>query len=579
MNLKVIQALKLSAFKTKTALLLAIVFTSGTIIHASDKATDLKPAFSLSSPVQTNSCCANSYSKVISFSIGKFSEDKQKVSEGSEKDKKRGKAGETKQKTDANFTLKKNWGRAAWELGSFKMISQVHYWIKYHKFIEDWQWRLTFRDQAERFFTLKAVRFDSNDFRLNWSHGLSGGIYYQFARTNHFSWLESWGVSVFASLWWEYISEWREVISINDLVFSGLGGYPIGEPFFQLSKFLANQDGIAFKGLSFINPILKFNRWRDRKKQNFSSPPSDSWHEFILSVGGKSSKSAGTSAFDIYYGIQTEIINEPGYGKPGEFDRSVRDTFSSSFGVNLAWNAGHAQETNFETRVASYGHYRQRINSLGRGYALFYGLGSAFSYFKKRPVELYDFSLVKVKIDFDKLNLEVPRNFKDKLSAVHLFGPVVDYTIFGRDLKLRLTAQAYFDFSLVNALALNEYSRDHDISGIKTTTLYYGYYYGLGGTASGAAELIWKNLRLAGLASYQRYGSVDGRDRFQNELRDDCHMDDSRRRLTALLAWRIPDSPLELFLVNENISRWGKIKTVNVRSSERRTFVGLRLIF
>ena len=91
------------------------------------------------------------------------------------------------------------------------------------------------------------------------------------------------------------------------------------------------------------------------------------------------------------------------------------------------------------------------------GYRFWLGLGSAFSFFKQKSEAFYDSTKIIVK-DLEGLKLEEPRNFRDKFAAAHLFGPVFDLTVRRGPFRVRMTAEAYFDFSLVNALALNAYS-------------------------------------------------------------------------------------------------------------------------
>jgi len=476
-----------------------------------------------------------------------------------------------------SYFPKKRTGRAVIELSAFMMTAQVHYWLKYYKFIEDWQFRLNFKDQAKRFFTLEAIRFDSNAYYLNWSHSFAGAVYYQFARTNYFSWRGAWLTSMIGSLWWEYVAEWREIISINDLIFTGIGGLPFGEAWFQLSNFLASSDSPFFGLLSFINPALKLNRWFDRKKlrgRHFEF----GWHRFSVEVGARSLKKTGGYEFNDFFGFRTEIINPAGYGRTGSSFLKIKDIYSSSIVGNIARADGATQEANLWLGVRGPGKFRQEIDDLGRGYTLYFGIGSAFSYFRKRPVEFYDAGVIKAN-ERDKLLLDEPRNFRDKLSTVHVAGPVVDWTLRRRGLQMRTQVEGYLDFAMPNAYALNEYSREHDISGMKTTVMFYGYYYGLGGTLSGKAEARLGNLDVSGEALYQRWDSIEGRDRFQADLTDDCDLDDSRTMLTAAASWRIPDSFVDLFFRYEYIKRWGKIHDFTMTGSERRTFIGLRFVF
>jgi len=124
---------------------------------------------------------------------------------------------------------KKHPGRAWIEMGVLLAYSTASYWHR-NAFPEDWQFQLRFHSQFDRFFLLKGWRFDSNNFKLNWSHALAGGLYYQFARANNLSWSRSWLMAIAASTYWESFVEWREVISLNDQITTGLGALSTGEP-------------------------------------------------------------------------------------------------------------------------------------------------------------------------------------------------------------------------------------------------------------------------------------------------------------------------------------------------------------
>ncbi len=494
---------------------------------------------------------------------------------------------------------KKRWGRAILEFGSLFSFSAVSYWIRYAQFIEDWQYELTCRDQYKRFFTTEALKFDSNSFRLNWSHGVAGGVYYQFFRTNYLTWLESRLGTLAASLLWEYGVEWREVVSISDNVFTGLGGYPLGEAWFQLGHFLNTQPQLVLRALGFLNPFLKLNRWLDRKNPASKSVVYPGWHAFELSVGARwLSGSGGEILSSLYVSLETEIVNPPEYGRPGEVRRTIRDIFSSEISLDLATGGNQGlddafvlgwteedlvkgrwvDEINFRARVVNWARFSQRIDELSRGSSLAVGLGSAFSFFRKMPLLKIDTGRFKVRMG-DDLQLDKGRYFRDKFSTVHLAGPVLDWTYFGRDLKLRGIAEAYLDFSLVNSFALNEYSYFFDISGMKTTLLHYGYYYAIGISLLGRTELVWRGFRIQGLASFQAFESIEGLDRFQADITDDFDLDDSRFRYLVGIDWRLSRLPLRIFCKFEGIRRWGRLHEIEVRSLEKRVFAGLVFFF
>lgn len=476
----------------------------------------------------------------------------------------------------APVLLPKNWGRAYAELASLLAFTQTMYWIQYGNFAEDWQYKLSWADQRERLFTLEAWRFDTNLFRVNWTHQLAGTLYYNFARANRLTWLESFFVTFCGALWWEIVTEWREVISINDLIFTTVGGYTGGESCFQFGRFLQDTPGQTTGTLSLVNPVLQLNRWMDGAPRG-TSPPA-SWHRFDLSFGLRAGSGPTIEPLCQTAGLRTQIINVPGYGRPGRSEGMMFDTLSSEMEISSATKGTVGQELILFFRNVGLGRYGRDIGEDGRGSAWFLGLGTAFSLFQKRPVAFYDNGLVQVGSGED-LKLEEPRDFRDKLAVVHLAGPVLDWTWFGPRGRLRCIADGYLDFGMINAFALNEFSRRHDIRGTKTTLLYYGYYYALGFTAGAEVTAEYRALRWRGLVRYQAYNSIERLDRFQEEISADWDIRDGRLRLLASAALRFPRSPLELQAVLEGLSRRGTLLEVTSRELETRFTMGFNLVF
>jgi hypothetical protein len=487
--------------------------------------------------------------------------------------------GESAQNGEETGKPRSRTGRAWLELGTFMAVSQTRYWIQWGQFIEDWQFKLDFSDQTRRIFGLAGVRFDSNNFTLNWSHAPAGAVYYEFARTNNLSWLRSLLMSCAGSAWWEVVTEFKEVISISDLVFTGIGGYAIGEPWYQTGHFLSHQPHLLARALSFLNPLLKINDWFDRHDPAAQSYTQPAWHDFSLFAGARRLARSGLpSETGAYFGFRTEIIGLPDYGRPGDIRETFTDTARTEIALDYAVRGGRADETNLRTRVMGWGMFRQSVDENLEGHSFTLGLGTGFSYFKKRPLWEFDYDPVPVKQGHD-LRLDEPRRFTDKVAVVNVAGPVVDWTLFRRDLRLRTVAEAYFDFGLVNGFALNAYSAAHDISGMKTTLLYYGYYYGFGTTLSAESSLEWKAFRLRGLASFHAYGSFDGLDRYADEVTNNAHLSDTRFRYLVEAAWRVPGAPLDVFARYEGVRRWGRLAGVRAASIENRTFAGLEFHF
>ena len=468
----------------------------------------------------------------------------------------------------------------AWiELATFSTAITANYWTS-NSFPEDRDFRLDLGSQITRIFFFEGWRFDSNQFSLNSSHILGGAAYYQFGRSNHLSWFYSWMMAVAGSTWWEVIGEPKEVISINDQIMTGLGGFAAGEPWYQIGSFLCHQPGIILRGLSFLNPVVKFNNWLDRRDPAAKKYIQPGWHELTLFAGGRRLTSAGAEAeTDAYFGFQARLLGLPEYGMPGEVRRAVKDTYSSEMTLDYAVRGGHAEETRFTTKAVTWGHLVQKISDSGEGYCLILGLGSSFELFKKRPLADYDANPVPVKTDLERLHLGEPRNFTDKLAILHLAGPVLDWTTFRRDLRLRTVVEAYFDFALVDSTAINAYSRLHDIAGLKTIVFYYGYYYGFGGSLSASASLDYKNLQFRGLATFSGWGSADFLDRFQAEVTNNAHLSDTRSRCLFGVGWKLPGTPLKFFADIEGVRRWGRLADVRAHRLETKTYAGLAFYY
>jgi len=473
---------------------------------------------------------------------------------------------------------RKKRARAWIELGALTLASSVDYWLR-NAFPEDKDFRLDFDSQFSRVFLLEGWRFDSNEFSVNWAHGLAGALYYQFGRANRQSWPYSWLMAFAASTWWEIVGETKEVIAINDQIMTGLGALALGEPWYRIGHFLCHQPGPLMRGLGFLDPAVKLNHWLDRRY------PADDhvqpgWHEIKLFAGGRRlSSSDAITGTDVYFGFEARLTSLPEYGRPGAVRRDVRDAFKSEITLDCATRGGRTEETRFFTKAVPWGRFVQEIGPDGRGSALFLGFGSAFEYFKKRPLAPYDMDPIPVWSDLSELRLEEPRSFTDKLAILHLAGPVLDWTVFRRASRFRAFVEAYLDFALVNATALNDYSRLHDIAGLKTTVFYYGYYYGFGGTVTAGARLDWKGLNVRGLVDLAAWGSADLLDRFPADVTNNAHLSDTRARALAGLAWRIPRTSFELFFDIEGVRRRGSLAEVRAVTLEKKAYLGLAFVF
>lgn len=465
-------------------------------------------------------------------------------------------------------------------------LNSIKYWIKYSQWIEDWQFELTWEDQKRRIFTGEGYKFDSNPFLTNWTHTLSGAIYYNFARYNRLSTLESMLFMLGFNLVWEYVTEWREVISVGDNICSGIGGITIGEPLYWIGSYFTQKKGLGNKilGLGF-NPVVAVNDFLDNHKQRsalnlarFPDPRFDLYFGPIQSTFGQ----GDPARVQFNTGINVRYYTVEGYGEPGVVNRFSGDTLFSEMAGDITFGINSLEEYRLFTRSILFGWFKQDIRSNASedysGYNFILGAGTAFDYFKKKSIQYYD----KGEYHYDFQGGEVPfqpTEFTDKLAVMNLIGPVFEISLYSGPFRLRTSVGAYFDFGLINSMAINEYSLFHDLTDprIKTTLAYYGYYYALGYTLASDLDITCNTIRLQGKIKYQSYDSIEGLDRFQEELEDDANVRDIWLVLKVSLAINLKPSPVSVLVAYEFIGRDGWFKEIIHSTSEDRLYTGLRI--
>ncbi len=484
-------------------------------------------------------------------------------------------------------------GRAYLEGGILLAASTVDYWLTYSKFKEDWQFRFSWKDQRRRFFSAESPKMDSNSFWFNWSHTLSGAVNYNFGRTNGMNSRASFLYGLSMSVLWECFSEYREVISINDIIFNSFGGLAIGESLFQVSSYFSHRKGFLNRLVGiFFDPVLTFNNWLDRKNGRAANSDSNpAWHRFCVLIGARSGSvsPAGTNYNHFTLGLETETNSAPGYGEPVSFRRGSSDTIFSRMNMYFDLSSAGVEESNITTEAVLFGATWQNVSNSGdgrlRGSSGFLGIGSGFDFFKKRAKAWYD-SSAEVPEGGPSLSdarfwRPTPTEFSDKMAVVSLLGPILQISWFGPRLQVRWKAEAFGDFALVNALAYNLYSRDHDNAGVKTTLLNWGYYYAWGITLASDMAVDWRQWQMKGSIRCQRAHSIQGQDRyqFQGVVTDDFRIHDSRLVWNLTLGYRFPGSPIGLALTAESVDRRGRILDIRERYLETRFYSRLLLFF
>jgi hypothetical protein len=474
-------------------------------------------------------------------------------------------------------------GRAFLEMGLNLTVSAVNYWFKYSKFIEDWQFTLTWKDQKRKFFTSEGLRLDSNNLRLNWTHAWSGALYYNWARSNRLSSFASFLFSSGGSLIWEYVAEWREISSINDHVFTWAGGPAIGEPLFQIADHFRSRPGLVNRiACLLLNPPMAINDLLDGKNRVPRLSTRD-WSDFRFSLGGKQGPAspADNASGHAVLDLDLRLVTLPGYGRPGSGSGYSQQPIDNEFRISLSFNGRLFEESSARTSCVLGGWWWKEVRAdesgALHGAESWLGWVTAWSIFQKKTIAPYD---------GDELGMtdpwfarEQPTRYTDKLSSIHIIGPAFNLTRYSGRLTVRLDLEATVDFSMINALAYNRYSADHNVWGVKTTLHNWGYYYAFGYNLIGRLDLRCGMVRASAGINFQRFSSIQGLDRFQDDLTDDSRLADSRLIYSTGLTAQLPRTPLFLSLNVETINRWGRFHEVSVSNREVRFFYQLGISF
>ena len=163
----------------------------------------------------------------------------------------------------------------------------------WNRFVGQQGWAQVYWDDIKEPWN-RDVKFDRDWYWTNFVlHPYQGGLYYMAARNAGLNWAESLVVSAAGSFMWEYFFETNSP-SINDMVYTPIGGFVTGEMLRQLSL-EAKGRGMSWLSFAadptrlFIDPVL----------HHPTPSPSGSLHHFSLWAGfGVSGAFSGYYSFD-----------------------------------------------------------------------------------------------------------------------------------------------------------------------------------------------------------------------------------------------------------------------------------------
>lgn len=456
--------------------------------------------------------------------------------------------------------------RAVLELGGIFALGFAWYATTSKDVVRNWDVNYSF-ETFRRKLTGDAFGPDTNAFGTNFiGHPLGGTGYYLSARSNRLGILPSFGFAVAGSLLWELFGEVSEVVSMNDMLVTPLGGLAIGEATLQLGAFFDRSSpttGHRVLGTVFA-PLKSLNDGLDglepaRVERGF---PSNEWHRFelLLSAGTVYEPRAGGAkgAFrpDVRGRASSLLIRLPGYDGAGRGSLAFTDGNISSLALDLAFSGTELSDLAFAADVVLAGEY---FRGRGTGKAgartggnLAVGIASGFEY------SLHDYS----------------RGDDGPLDRIALIRPlclaVVQRGALG-ELSVDTDLNVGGDFGGVRPFA--PVGSDHAV-GLPPVLDRHGYYFGAGGHANATVAVEHDGFEVRGELASLVLRAVGGPGEPAPPL-----LDDVRTRTSLRIAQRLRRSAAVLHLLGERRTRSGRALQARHEAEEFALTAGVGALF
>ncbi len=409
--------------------------------------------------------------------------------------------------------------------------------------------------------------FEADPYGTNMEgHAAGGTVYYLIARGNRVSIPEAFAWTFGTSLLWE-LAEFREPVSINDLIMTPAGGLAIGEALTQLSGWFdrSGSNGLNKAFAWILNFPRKLHDWADG-----ATPVVDrataGWHEFQVSgaAGFLQQGSRSSPYYAVYQlGIQTRLFRVPGYGSPGRGQSTFVDGRVSRITLGWTLQAGQLVDSIFDTETSVVGHYARDIEGTEeepRGWDVY--LGATAGYETGQHV-------------WNVAEGSPP----NRVAVVRLPGLVLRPRIFQGRFELDLGLETALLFGGVDPFLAPPVDSPPPGVAYPPVLVAQGYYYALGLRLAPSFQVRYGVLAVGAMVRMDEFhGITTGWNAVAVEGRMPSLVD---RRVTGA-AWsriRLEHPPLEFGLRAEWSERSGSVDDVAVSQQERVLAASLSVVF
>jgi hypothetical protein len=436
-----------------------------------------------------------------------------------------------------------NYLRPALEIGAGLAAASLWYFVD-DRNVLDWDY-----PSAEQRFNGEAWRFDNNTFALNYVwHPLAGSGMYVLARGNRVGVWPSLAYSFAGSTMWEYVIEFNEKVSINDVIVTPLAGLGVGEFFHKLALHVSD-----------VSPLLAWTFGLSvqghRQLDGLGPARANLWNDLAFSYGFGVVDSAGSRARGTHLlGFEGRFVSLPGYGAPGRFGHWFHEADSAALELEVDLGAaGPGVDFFAETLLAGY-HFqnlsgpRQHLS----GVSLSAGLGLAYVY---RSNEAF--------------------GYDDRQGLLLFPGAASELSLRRGALRGLVELRAYPSFGSMSAPSYSLWRQDNPVGRTKTVLQREGYTFGWGVWTQAKARLGFRSLELRGELTYGHFASIEGLDRSQERVVHDQHLSETPLEY-SVGAWatELPVA-LELGAVFEGTQRTSQMPGIERRVEGRRLLLAV----
>jgi len=447
---------------------------------------------------------------------------------------------------------------AALDVGVLLTFATVQYALDPSTNAQDWKLDYSFHSLGLK-LTFQDFEFDDNAFRLNSGHVLSGTYYFLSARSRNLDVFQSFLLAMAAALTWEMTTEFREVLSVNDVVMTPLGGLALGEALYQLSTFFrASEDTFWNQLLADLLAGPARLVWHrnpsppgDVRLLDARGVAADRWHRFHLFVGLDAVNAGDALALrggpGFAFGVDTLVVPRADYDRPGDTAGWTQETLATRLRARASLGEQGLRNLWILARSDYLGYYAQHLRPWGQGLwglSAYAGLGASLEYEEEQV-----------------------RPFVDQLTAASPVGVSAHVVFHAGPLILRTGAELHPVFAQIHSAAWPSYLEGGGNENSAFDVLKaHGYYYALG---LRPAFRAWVEYRSFELGMEQWAYSLRAVDALAHPASHaGPYLEDERLTRSAWLACPLPGHDLRLVLSLDSARRSGRVGFTHVDQPE-----------